>query len=79
MTTEILMAGLIGCWIGIALVKISDAIVSYISKRQLLKTMDSILGDLKKANEIIEEMKKEEQKDKKEEKVKKPRAKKTQK
>ena len=76
MTTEMLLVLLFGMWLGVGLLKLSELIVAAYRKRQMNKLMDSLLEDLKKLNETIELMKKEEQK---EEKVKKPRAKKTQK
>ena len=76
MTAEMVIAFVCGMWIGIGLLKLSELIVSIYRRRKLAKMMDSLLEDLKKLNETVEMMKKEEQK---EEKVKKPRAKKTQK
>ena len=72
MTTEMLLVLLFGMWLGVGLLKLSELIVAAYRKRQMNKMMNSLLEDLKKLNETVELMKKEE-------KVRKPRAKKTQK
>ena len=76
-TTEMIMAFIIGMWLGMGLLKLSELIIAVYRKRALKKMMESLLHDLENLNKTVELMKKEEEQ--KEEKVKKPRAKKTQK
>lgn len=76
MTAEMVIAFIIGMWLGIGLLKLSELIANVYRKRELKKMMESLLEDLEKAHKELKEMQEEQ---KENEKVKKPRAKKTQK